>query len=97
MTDGPGQTIDHRLLILVDMAVRMGDAVGVHIGVIVFMLVVMFVIMVMIVVVVMMFHTCPSFCIFCYYTAFFRSAQAPKGDVPGKINALTLGLFFSII
>ena len=36
MTDGPGQTVDHCLLIFVDMAVGVGDAVGMHIGMIVF-------------------------------------------------------------
>ena len=39
MSDGPGQTVDDGLLIFVDMAVGVGDAVGVEVGVIVFMVV----------------------------------------------------------
>ncbi len=36
MPDGPGQTVQHRFLVLMDMAVAVGDAVGVAIGVVVF-------------------------------------------------------------
>ena len=41
MTDGPGQTVEHSLLIGVDMAVGVGDTVGVEIavGMIVFVMV----------------------------------------------------------
>ena len=53
MADGPGQTIQHRLLIFMDMAVGMGDAVLVHIGM---------VMLVMILVMMMLFsHGMPSF------------------------------------
>ena len=38
VTDGPGQTVDDCLLVLVDMAVGVGDAVLVHPCVVVFML-----------------------------------------------------------
>ena len=50
MTDGTGQTVHHRLLILMDVAMGMGNAVGMLIGVIVVMVmsVVMIVIMGMI-------------------------------------------------
>ena len=36
MTNGSGKAVDHRFLIFVDMAVGVGNAVGVHIGMIVF-------------------------------------------------------------
>ena len=47
MPDGPGQAVDHRLLIFVNMAVGMGDPVGMEIGMV--MLVVMRMVMVMVV------------------------------------------------
>ena len=65
MADCPGQTVDHRLLIFVDMAVGVGDAVGVHIFVVVFVAV----------------HSRPSLQNFLYHTLFFRNFQAPEGDI----------------
>jgi hypothetical protein len=37
MADGPGQAVNYRLLIFMDMAVGMGNAVGMLIGVVVVM------------------------------------------------------------
>lgn len=49
VSDGPGQAVDNGLLILMHMAVGVGDAVGMEIGVIVFviMIVVMRVVVLM--------------------------------------------------
>ena len=59
MPDGPGQTVDDGLLVLVDMAVGVGDAVGVEVGVVVFLL--LFMIVAMAVLVFVKFgHTQPS-------------------------------------
>ena len=43
MPNGPGEPVDHGLLVFVDMTVGMGDSVGVEIGMIVLMLMGMFV------------------------------------------------------
>lgn len=40
MTNGPGEAVQDSLLILVDMAMRMGDSVGMEIGMIVDMVMV---------------------------------------------------------
>ena len=59
MADGPGQAVNDCLLIFVDMAVGVGDAVGVEVGVVVFLLLLMIVAMAVLVFV-KFGHTQPS-------------------------------------
>ena len=56
MANGPGQAVDHRFLVFVNVVVAMGNAMGVEIGVVVAMIVV--------VVVRMIRHLLPSFSVF---------------------------------
>ena len=92
MADGPGKPVDHRFLVFVDMAVGMGDAVGVHIGMVVFM------IMVVMMVVDMVCHGKPSRKRdFSYHTRFFSNLQAPIGDEKRGYLPLQWGVFFGII
>ena len=48
VADGPCQTVDHGFLILVDMAVGMGNAMGMMPGVVVFVVMVMIMMMVIV-------------------------------------------------
>ena len=48
MADGPGKPVDHRLLVFVDMAVGMGNAVGVEVGMIMVMILVMPMVVIMV-------------------------------------------------
>ena len=74
MTDGTGQSIHHSLLIFVDMAVRMGEAMGVHIGMV--MIVVMMVMMVFMFVGVIVVFSHGYRLLLGYYTLFFPFSQA---------------------
>ena len=56
VADGPGQPVHHGFLIFVDMAVGMGDAVGMEIGMIMFLFVIVVMIMFVGVVGNMVFH-----------------------------------------
>ena len=69
MADGTGQPVDDRLLILVDMAVGVGNAVGMHVGMVMF--------------VGMVAHMPTSFLCFSYHTPFFPNFQPPMGVVSG--------------
>jgi len=71
----PSQPVNNSLLIFVNVAVGMGDAMFVHIGVIVVMIVRM--------VVVMVCHGKPPFH-FPYHTLFFVNLQALRGDMVKK-------------
>ena len=100
MTHCPCQTVDHRLLIFVDMAMGMGDAVGVHIGVImIVIMVVMMVAMVMVVVmtriVMMVCHIRHLLTFFPSILHFFQNCKPPRGI--GKRNVLTRGGFLYIM
>ena len=53
MPDGPGQTVDDCLLVLVDMSVGMGNPMGVEIGVVMLVLMLVFMVMAVLVFVVM--------------------------------------------
>ena len=100
MADGPGKPIDYRFLILMDMTVRMGDAVGVQKGMV--MLVTMFMAMRMIVVmfVNMIFHMPTSFILY-IISYFLRTCKPPGGmfSEPFAIRAHILfgGDFMAIV
>ena len=67
MADGPGQTVDDSLLVFVNMAVGMGNAVSMHIGVVVF---------------VMMFLQKPFLLpLFRYIILHFRISRKPGGGI----------------
>ena len=67
MADGTGQTVDHSLLVFVDMSVRMGKPMGMHIG------------MFVIVVVDMIVHKGPPFVFFLSYLIFVELASPTGG------------------
>ena len=99
MPDGPGQAVDDSLLVLVDMAVGMGNAVGVEVGVVMFVVMLMDMIVVVFVVMIVMFrHTLsPLYHSKVYYTTAVKTVQPPEGDILTKINVLTQGEFGTII
>ena len=73
VADGPGKAVNDRFLVFVDMAVGMGDAVGMHIGMVVFVI--------MMVVMGMVCHGKASlWLLFPYHIPFFENLQAPEGD-----------------
>ena len=88
MTAGPGQAIDHSLLILMDMPMGVGNAVGMLIGMVVMVIVmimgmfmvIMIVFMMIVCMFMMVFHGTALPSVFCYYTPFFSLLQAPTGD-----------------
>ena len=71
MPDGSSQAIDHRFLILVDMTVGMGDAVGVHVGMIVFVIMIVFG--------VMFCHSFASLYIFSIIPYFYPTCKPYRG------------------
>ena len=73
VADGPGQTVDHSLLVFVDVTVGVGDAVE----------------MLMDVVVMVGHGRHLLSIVGAHYTPVFPVSQAPPGDISGKINALT--------
>ena len=87
MADGPGQAIDDGFLIFVDVAMGVGDAVGVEIGMVVGMI--------MVKMVGHMLHL-PYFGEV-YYTLFLPVSQAPAGVILKEIKALTDSLCTDII
>ena len=99
MPDGPGQTVDDCLLVLVDMAVGVGNAVGVEVGVVMLVVMLMDMIVVVFVVMIVMFrHTLsPLYHSKVYYTTAVKTVQPPEGDILTEINVLTPGEFGTII
>ena len=99
MPDGPGQAVDDSLLVLMDMAVGVGNAVGVEVGVIMFVVMLMDMIVFVVVVMIVMFrHTLsPLYHSKVYYTTAVKTVQPPEGDILTKINVLTPGGFGTII
>ena len=85
MTDGPGQTVDDGFLIFVNMAMGMGDALGMEMDMIL----------------VIGHRRCllcwyePQFT--CHYILFPHFPQAPVGDIPTEINILTDASLAAII
>ena len=73
VTQGPGQPIDNGLLIFVNMAVAVGDAMGMQIGVVVF------------VIVVVVGHLQPSFLFFSIILYFASSFKSWWGEINARI------------
>lgn len=89
MTDGPGETVDHRFLVFVDMdmpmGVGMGNVVGMKIGMVVFL-------SGMVDVFGLVGHMPHLLSLESYsphYTGYFPILQAHPGDISTKINTLT--------
>ena len=72
VTNGTGKAVDHRFLIFVDMAMGVGDAMGVLIGVIVVFRVFVMMIMVMIVMITHFSPSSPSFFLIILFINKFR-------------------------
>ena len=91
MPDGPGQPVDDRSLVFMDMSVAVGDAVGMEIGMVVLLFLMEDIFIVF-------FHCCTGFlCFSAYYTPFPAVSQALPGDISQKRNVLTDGCSPGII
>ena len=91
MADGPGQAVDYSFLIFMDMAMGMGNAVGMEPSMIVFMTMFVRMIMVMAMLVMMFSHKRPSLLRICLIILCFYLFRKPlRGMLSKKINVLTL-------
>ena len=80
VADGAGQTVNHRLLIFVNVTVGVGNAMGMEPGMVVLM-VVMLVVVVLVVLVMMFAHYDPSFCGFFPIIRHFAPLRKPPPGI----------------